>query len=425
MKNLCDTKCSKKCDKKCKCGKDCKCKINIDKHDNKEEACLITASNNCLATNSIRGGVISSLQGNLTETADTSLFATRDSSIDNACTTTIESSNATKLSNCENISVLACSSVNFNGASKPYLIANNPQKYTIASSTGSFNQGLKAFTGVTILSTNAAGNTISPRASNTVIGGNLVSKTWEINSDLGTFTSSGAISPNTPIPGLSELLPNEVYGEILPCKLVKFGTGKTVRVCDNDEIPHFVARNNNSGGLVVGDSSFMWRGAYLKDIDGSYITEDIVDVDFEATKLDIRTRYDALLIDNPNNENLDDYLDWLTQYEGATRYVTVRKINPNYDPILDYEPRINRPNEYTLCEWSGIAPVIVENSVSEGDYLVSNADGFGKTSNTVTRVKVLEVSDFSSMSSDYEISSRYTPYVTSYKYAICAVGGGF
>lgn len=343
-----------------------------------------------------------------------SSILTSTDSFQNLCSfSNILGSTGITMANCSFDTIISSSSVFTDGT------GTTGYQSTIASFSGIYNNN--GFHHTTALSSDVGILTLQPRASHTIIGGTtgLVGNpmTFEINCDLGTITSVGAIVGNSVFPGLQELMSNFIEGEIPPGRLLRMVKGSKVRICKSDEKPHLVSRVNKNLSFVGGESSFNWCGAYLKSPLGYYPMKKELDLTFE----NIRNEKMNMLNDlNTSQETKDEITLWLNN--NPSRYFEERQVNPNYNPNASYASRSERSDQYTACEWSGRAPVFVELDVVEETYLISGEGGIGKTSSIPTRVYVLEIINLLNLDDKYIVDDYILPMCGLYNIAICAIG---
>ncbi len=330
--------------------------------------------------------------------------------------------------------------------------------------------------GSVMLASNLGGITNPvPLSSNTVVGANSTGIKWELNSETGSITAEGPILSNTPLPGIAKLMENFVTGRIAPGRLLRMVCKKKVRVCHLGEAPHLVSRPASACGLITGDSTFKWQGSMIRDIWGSIVYEEEVDKSFELAKIknkeiinitrnrinelnNLRSLYNRQIArlggkSIKSIEEIEQYTsareklihadseaafyeqkfrelsDWISTNDNKTKYSKVPKHNSSYNYNLanNYKGRCDRPDEWTVCEWTGIVPVVVDNTVFEEGYVGSGNDGIGTHSDVPTRVFCLEIMDFSSgYPKNLEIDNDTKKLLENgFFISICAVGNGF
>ena len=171
---------------------------------------------------------------------------------------------------------------------------------------------------------------------------------WSINSLNGSAhfntTTTGAYSND-----YAELFKNN-YGKEIP-------VGHLVALDGEGVIP---ANGNNILGVVSGTYSILtgvdlacWRGRFLVDEYGRYITREIYDEDSHSN-------------------------------------VTVLVENPDYDPERKHVSRVDRPKEWTPVGMLGQVYVTIGEEVLPGNYILAR-NGIGYYSHAQTNVRVMKV----------------------------------
>lgn len=412
--------------------------------------CTIVACNSCTALGSTNTAIVAATGSSVSRSQGAGVYCSSSSSVTTSdycaivassagtsvggsagSSAVVASVGATLSSGSIATSLVSCVNSKCMLANGPVVMLNCSDSLVKATGGAASSQALISFSGnydngqgysnVTVLSSSVqAGATLQPRASNTVIGGsariNGGPMRWEINSDLGTITAEGAISQNTPLPGLQEVLENQVPGVIPPGRLLRLCAGSKVRLCRPGEKGHFVSRLFEASSFVGGDSSFRWQKASLMSPLG-YAPRSLVRSPSAAA---LRKKYTRVLGFSKDQEEKKAAQLWLDA--NPTDFVLAPAPNPAYNPAREYTPRVQRPSEYTVCEWTGRAPLLVDRSVVPESYCVAGQDGIGTFSDASTRMYVIDVVRLDALPEGYVLDEWLDPYRDTHNVAIVAVG---
>lgn len=369
--------------------------------------------------------------------------------------------NNTNINNANNSSILSSTSMNISNFGNNNSIIGGSN--TVSSNWENINNSVLIASNMNNLSNGI------PRSSNTLVGANSSGLTWEINSETGSIVNEGTISSSTPISGFAKMMCNMTSGIITPGLLLRIVSKNKVRVCNDNESPQLVSRQFNACTYVTNNADLKWHKTFMRNVWGTVVYENVIDTAFEKTKVlnknatfdlsnllttlnnnrsiiinkiaiinnkvqktnaDLANlailQSDLLQIDNDIKLNQNKYItisNWLSINQSITKYISVPKINPELNPTLvpTYLSRNKRPLEWTPCEWSGMAPVIVDLTVTEENYVTSGPNGIGKFSNIQTRVYCVEILD--TFPTNVEIDSVTNQLLISglYKIALCSI----
>lgn len=126
--------------------------------------------------------------------------------------------------------------------------------------------------------------------------------------------------------------------------------GKNIEIAD--ETSNYILGVVSGAPTIIGDNPMRWQGKYLNDEWGRPIYED-VEVMYKELEL------------NENGE--------IVEVE-KTRIDHVRKVNPNYDPMERYTPRIER-SEWDYIGMMGKLFVRQDGTLTEGCFCKPSANG--------------------------------------------------
>lgn len=395
----------------------------------------------------------------VTNATNTSMFNNSNCNLQNLSNFTCSSSNVVTGINLQGSMISSCSNINVSN------MASNNTMLSCANSNPSLPINWQNVNGSVILASNYnnLGNA-APRFSNTVVGCDSSGIRWEINTASGSIITEGPITSNTPIPGLTKLMKNWTLGVIKPGRLLKIVKGTSVRLCRQGEKPWVVSRTPQSCAILTGTAEFKWHGSTLRDVWGTPITETVVDDAFEAQKEQnkrtlahlenniksinnekeiIRKQLSLININDTNNHNilharfleLDKQVgshlrdhkileEWVRVNNTKALFKKKQVANDLANLDQTYIPRTERPEEWTATEWLGVAPVLIDSSVAEENYVISLDDGIGTYSAATTRVYCTEILDLINNKPDYIVIDQDTQnYLNQgFRVALCVVG---
>jgi hypothetical protein len=341
------------------------------------ENMLIAAANNSYI-NSNFTSALRPLTNSAIIASDTSSITAVNTINTDVNNTIIAGSDTCQIVSATDVAVISSNGIFMRGGIGTTLIANDrtflqSNGVTTLQEDGSFSNG-QAFT--TMLSSYNVFLGVSALKYRYCVMGGFNTATWTIDSKTGIYYGSNFINTQ-PLPGVSELYENLNAGTILELgRLVKFSSGK-VTYCANGEIAAMITRPLE-GAAFLGGCPIEWPQKYLTDVFGRKIIETVPigQVIHEVT----------------NDPNLpDEYKASLIKSYASLSTLERPKLNPLYDPTIDYARRTERPEEWTICEKLGRVVLEHDGSLTTPDQYVMSADnGIGKLSLTTTNVRVLK-----------------------------------
>jgi Peptidase_G2, IMC autoproteolytic cleavage domain len=239
---------------------------------------------------------------------------------------------------------------------------------------GSFSQGLAFSTMLSSYNTFMLPNALKNRY---LVYGGFNGVKWSIDSKTGIHYGSGFVGTQ-PLPGFSEMYENHTNGELQLGRLVKFYQGKIV-YCNDGEMGLMITRPSE-GAAFLGGNPIEWPKKYLRDVFGRQETETI-NISQAISEINASIYFNSI-----QKQAIIDSYSGLIELKRP-------KINPLYDPNLDYIPRIDRPNEWSVCEKMGRVIVEHNGTLTDTDqYVISANNGIAKrTILAVTNIRVLRI----------------------------------
>ena len=122
---------------------------------------------------------------------------------------------------------------------------------------------------------------------------------------------------------------------------------------------------------IIGDAPMRWNNKYLTDEWGRPIYETIKYTENETR---IKT-------DEEGNQVLGEDGTYVTETISVEKSMYVRKLNPDYNPDLDYVPREQRP-EWGVVGLLGKVLVRQDGTLTAGEYCMPNENGIAVKSDT-------------------------------------------
>ena len=122
---------------------------------------------------------------------------------------------------------------------------------------------------------------------------------------------------------------------------------------------------------IIGDAPMRWNNKYLTDEWGRPIYETIKYTENETR---IKT-------DEEGNRVLGEDGTYVTETISVEKSMYVRKLNPDYNPDLDYVPREQRP-EWGVVGLLGKVLVRQDGTLTAGEYCMPNENGIAVKSDT-------------------------------------------
>jgi len=179
----------------------------------------------------------------------------------------------------------------------------------------------------------------------------------------GAWTGGGA--------DYAELMPNVSNGVIPPGSLVT-RVGKAVKPAKSGD--RVLGVVSGSAGFVGNAAALSWAGRYMRDEFGGYQV---------GTHSMVRwADFDGLESDAPGPIPSD-----------AERYEVTGKIeNPDFDASQIYQPRKNRPEEWSTVGLVGQILTRVDSTVDVDDFITAGSEaGRGTASSSETRIECMEI----------------------------------
>lgn len=323
--------------------------------------CTIIGSSNSDIVTGISTNVISSIDSSVTRGQTSSLLSTFNSNINNS---TLSSDISTF--NCAITDNILTSAINSDTCT------------ATLTGDGIVTRGVNGYNnnraGITLLSSFNVPALVSAADLRYCVIGGFNAPTWSIDSKTGEFYGLGTFNTGTPLPGFAEMYENLTHGQIPHGRLLQLD-GDKVRLARNGESGFMISRPYESAAFVAGNPKLEWSGKYSKNLYGETIYESVT-----------KEKYIELL----KSEGKDD--DYISQLE-LSDSVEIKKLNPDYDPKVEYKSRSDRNEEWTTCEKMGIVVVEYKGELSKGDYVISADDGYATRSSRQTNILVLDIID--------------------------------
>ena len=215
---------------------------------------------------------------------------------------------------------------------------------------------------------------------NSVAGGNASSgdastanRKWQIFGVTGNIIHSGTISSGQAFTDFAELFPN-LTGQEQGYGLLQTIDGFGVRPANEGE--RVIGVTSATAGVILGDTPFSWQGRWLKDEWGAYIYETIPNMDYEL-------QVDETEEDRPT--------------------ITVPKENPDWNPDIEQQSRLERPDEWSVVGLVGQVYVRLKEDVEVMDYVKSWNNGMGQKSVDITNIQVMKITQEYDAEKGYKI----------------------
>ena len=174
---------------------------------------------------------------------------------------------------------------------------------------------------------------------------------WHIFSTTGDIQIAGQLTPGHSFTDFAELFPN-LTGKKQEYGLLQTIDGFGVRPANEGE--RVIGVTSATAGIILGDTPFSWQGRWLKNEWGEYIYETIID-------------------------------------EETGEEITYPKENPEWNPELEQQSRLQRPDEWTVVGLVGQVYVRLKEDVEVMDYVKAWQDGIGQTSQEPTNIQVMKI----------------------------------
>lgn len=200
-----------------------------------------------------------------------------------------------------------------------------------------------------------------------IAGGNgatepsTTNRKWHIFSTNGNIQHSGTISSGHSFTDFAELFPN-LTGEKQEYGLLQTIDGFGVRPANEGE--RVIGVTSATAGIILGDTPFSWQGRWLKNEWGEYIYETIID-------------------------------------EVTGDKITQPKENPEWNPELEQQSRLQRPVEWTVVGLLGQVYVRLKEDVQPMDYVKAWQNGIGQKSLEPTNLQVMKITQ------EYDVEKGY------------------
>jgi len=186
---------------------------------------------------------------------------------------------------------------------------------------------------------------------------------WQIYSQSGDIQIAGQLTPGHSFTDFAELFPN-LTGKKQEYGLLQTIDGYGVRPANEGE--RVIGVTSATAGIILGDTPFSWQGRWLKDEWGAYITETITD-------------------------------------EETGEEITYPKENPEWNPELEQQSRLQRPDEWTVVGLLGQVYVRLKEDVQPMDYVKAWHDGIGQKSLEPTNIQVMKITQEYDAEKGYKI----------------------
>lgn len=167
----------------------------------------------------------------------------------------------------------------------------------------------------------------------------------------GDLQIAGQLTSGHSFTDFAELFPN-LTGAEQGYGLLQTIDGFGVRPANEGE--RVIGVTSATAGIILGDTPFSWQGRWLKDEWGAYIYETIID-------------------------------------EETREEITYPKENPEWNPELEQQSRLQRPDEWTVVGLVGQVYVRLKEDVEVMDYVKAWQDGIGQTSQEPTNIQVMKI----------------------------------
>jgi len=264
----------------------------------------------------------------------------------------------------------------------------------IASGSGNIRQTLQcAQIGCTMVNMSGTANDRSvylasnqgdSNRADSVIGADLGTRNWIIDSTTGTYYGQ-VIAINTAVPDFAEYFENDVSGAALPygCITSLNGRGRLI-LADASNVNNVVGVVSSAPGITAGDAALHWRSAFLEDEWGIPQMEQVPDPHWiPDTSHNVVPQYDG-----------SDIIGYdVSEYTipGSPPLVLQPVLNPEYDPTRPYKARSQRPMEWTCVGLVGQVRTRVDDTVSAGHYVQCSTSGIGTRSLSRTNIQCLKI----------------------------------
>jgi hypothetical protein len=172
---------------------------------------------------------------------------------------------------------------------------------------------------------------------------------YHLHCTSGDLQLAGQLTPGHAFTDFAELFPN-LTGQKQGYGLLQTIDGFGVRPAQEGE--RVIGVTTATAAIVLGDAPFSWQGRWLKDEWGAYIYETIID-------------------------------------EETGEEITYPKENPEWNPDLEQQPRLQRPDEWTVVGLLGQVYVRLKEDVQPMDYVKAWQNGIGQKSLEPTNLQVM------------------------------------
>ena len=186
---------------------------------------------------------------------------------------------------------------------------------------------------------------------------------WQIYSQSGDIQIAGQLTPGHSFTDFAELFPN-LTGQKQGYGLLQTIDGFGVRPAQEGE--RVIGVTTATAAIVLGDTPFSWQGRWLKDEWGAYIYETIID-------------------------------------EETGEEITYPKENPEWNPELEQQSRLQRPDEWTVVGLLGQVYVRLKEDVQPMDYVKAWQNGIGQKSLEPTNLQVMKITQEYDAEKGYKI----------------------
>jgi hypothetical protein len=179
----------------------------------------------------------------------------------------------------------------------------------------------------------------------------------------GDLQLAGQLTPGHAFTDFAELFPN-LTGQKQGYGLLQTIDGFGVRPAQAGE--RVIGVTTATAAIVLGDTPFSWQGRWLKDEWGAYIYETIID-------------------------------------EETGEEITYPKENPEWNPELEQQSRLQRPDEWTVVGLLGQVYVRLKEDVQPMDYVKAWQNGIGQKSLEPTNLQVMKITQEYDAEKGYKI----------------------
>lgn len=186
---------------------------------------------------------------------------------------------------------------------------------------------------------------------------------YHLHCTSGDLQLAGQLTPGHSFTDVAEVFPN-LTGQKQGYGLLQTIDGFGVRPAQEGE--RVIGVTTATAAIVLGDTPFSWQGRWLKDEWGAYIYETIID-------------------------------------EETGEEITYPKENPEWNPELEQQSRLQRPDEWTVVGLIGQVYVRLKEDVQPMDYVKAWQNGIGQKSLEPTNLQVMKITQEYDAEKGYKI----------------------